>query len=103
MNDPTQLTKEQLHEIAVRRRGDPDVKALLLEIRRLHGVLVRAYELAGAQRDQDGLNREYTDERLVELLGEEPAVIEAHPRRAPVKQETEGDRAAKRRARVERG
>ena len=50
------------------------------------------------------MNRDYTDERLAELLGEEPAVIEAHPPPSvPIKQETEGDRAAKRRAREERG
>ena len=98
------MTRDQLHEIAVRRRGDADVKALLLEINRLHGVLAQAYELAGALPRTEGLNRDYTDERLAELLGEEPAVIGAYPRpKAPVTQETEGDRAAKRRARVERG
>ena len=66
------MKRSELHEIAVRRRGDPDVKALLLEIKRLHGVLVQAHEFVGARRDQDGLNRDYTDERPVELLGEEP-------------------------------
>ena len=98
------MTREQLHDIAVSRRGDADVKSLLLEIKRLHGVLVKAYELAGALPRTDGLNRDYTDQRLVELLGEEPAVNESHPpTRQAVNQETEGDRAAKRQARIERG
>ena len=39
------MKRSELHEIAVRRRGDPDVKALLMEIKRLHGVLVQAHEL----------------------------------------------------------
>ena len=98
------MTRDQLHEIAVRRRGDPDVKTLLLEIKRLRGVLVQANELAAALPRLDGLNRDYTDQRLVELLGEEPAITEAHrPAWPAIKQETEGDRAAKRRARDERG
>ena len=33
------MKRSELHEIAVGRRGD--VKALLLEIKRLHGVLVQ--------------------------------------------------------------
>jgi hypothetical protein len=96
-------TLDQLHDISVLRRGD--VKSLLLEIKRLHGVLVEPVRLAGARSEQDGLNRDYADRRLVEVLCEEPAVIEAHrpPRPAEVKPETEGDRAAKRRAREERG
>ena len=48
------MTHSELHDIAVRRRGDADVKALLLEIKRLHGVLVRAHELVGARSGQDG-------------------------------------------------
>jgi hypothetical protein len=95
------MTREQLHEIAVRRRGDADMKALLLEIKRLHGVLVRAFDLTAARSAQEGLNRDCLDRQLEELLCEAPAVIEAHrpPRPTEVKQETEGDRAAKRRAR----
>ena len=55
------------------------MKALLLEIKRLHGVLIQAHELAGGLAHADGLNRDYTVQRLVELLGEERAVVE--PRR----------------------
>ena len=99
------MTRSQLHEIAVRRRGDADVKELLLEIKRLHGVLVQAHGLTSALSRTDALNHDYTQERLVELLGEEPAVIDAHrPNvRQTARRETEGDRAAKRRAREERG
>jgi hypothetical protein len=38
------MTRDQLHEIAVRRRDDSDVRALLLEIQRLRGVVVNAFE-----------------------------------------------------------
>ena len=99
------MTRNELHEIAVRRRGDADVKALLLEIKRLHGVLARAFDLHAARSAQEGLNRDYIDRQLDELLSEEPAVINAHrpPQPAPEPRESEGDRAAKRRARQERG
>lgn len=44
------MTHSGLHEVAVRRQGDPDVMALLLEIRRLHGVLVEAHKLIRAAK-----------------------------------------------------
>ena len=85
------------------RRGEPDLKVLALDIKLLRGVVVRASERAGALSGQDGLNRDYTDQRLVELLGDKPAITEANrPALQPVEQETEGDRAAKRIAREER-
>ena len=56
------MTRAQLHEIAVRRRGDPDVKALLLEIKRLHGVLVQANDLVSSLPPYpDNLNGVYAN------------------------------------------
>lgn len=110
---PAPLTRDQLHEIAVRRRGDADVLALLLEIKRLHGVPVRAHDLAAANPTYpDDLNASYTQQRLGELLREEPA-IEAPQERSygkPKRPEPErryphisDERQTKRRARDERG
>jgi hypothetical protein len=101
------MTRDELHEIDARCRGDADIRVLLLEIKRLRDVLVRATELAGALMSTEGLNGTYTHERLIEC-GEEPAVIEppraayGKPKREPPT-ENEGERAAKRRAREERG
>src|SRR5687767_3880325 len=100
-NPPMPLTRDQLHEIAVRRRGDADVLMLLLEIKRLHGVLVRAHDLTAAlPHYPDDLNAAYSVRRIGELLEAEPAIDESHVL-STVQQvkETEGDRAAKRRAR----
>ena len=69
------MKRSELHEIAVRRRGDPDVKALLLEIKRLHGVLVQAHELTGPiyHALPDLTARETVLRRLTDLLESEPA------------------------------
>ena len=94
------MTREALREIAVRRQGDADVRVLLLEIRRLRGVVLCAHEVSSNLSHQEGLNRDYAEQRLIELLGEEPAIAEANSvTEIPVKRETEGDRATKRRAR----
>ena len=55
----------------MRRRGDPDVKALLLGIKRLHGVLILAHELTGGPAHAERLKSDHTVQRLVELLGED--------------------------------
>lgn len=39
------LTRSQLHAIALRSRGDVDVKTLLLEIKRLHGAFAEAFDI----------------------------------------------------------
>ena len=71
------MTRSQLHEIAVRRRGDADLKTLLREITRLHGVLVRAPELTRHLVKHDGeLTARQPIKRLLELLESEPAVDE---------------------------
>ena len=40
------LSKSQLKEIQARRKGDPDIKALLWEIRLLHSHILRAHQLS---------------------------------------------------------
>lgn len=54
------LTLPQLRRIAQERRDDPDVRALLWEIKRLHRTLVQAEDL-----------REFAAERCVEQFGRE--------------------------------
>jgi hypothetical protein len=96
------MTRSALHEIAVRRRGDADVKTLLLEIKRLHGVLVEAHEMTGPiyQVLPDLTERETVMRRLIDLLEAEPAIDDSAPVTYSEKPaETEGDRAAKRAAR----
>ena len=100
----------ELHEIAVCRRGDADVKALLLEIKRLHGFLVQAYATTGPIHKAlpDLTSRETVLRRLTDLLEAEPAIdglIDSHsgkPQHDGLT-ENEGERAAKRRAREKRG
>ena len=101
------MNRDELHEIGALRRGDADIRVLLLEIKRLRDVLVQAHDLAGALPPPAGLNGDYTHQRLIELLGEEPAILESPPARysKPNRQpppENETDRAAKRKAREER-
>ena len=92
------LSKEQLHEIAVRRRGDPDVKALLLEIKRLHGTLTRVEAHVSNlphYADKVDVTLHSIVLRVVDLLAEEPGLL-AEVLEIDVKPETEADRAEKR-------
>jgi len=77
------LTRAELRDIALRRRGDPDVYALLWEIKRLHGVLVRASELTWPihQALPDLTSRETVLRRLTDLLEAEPAIDDPTPSR----------------------
>ena len=77
----TPLTQAELHEIGVRRRGDADVNALLLEIERLHGVVQRAHELAAPlirYTESRGLRPNL--DRLGKLFEEEQAILDLPPR-----------------------
>lgn len=76
------MIRTQLDDIAVRRRGDADVKALLLEIKRLHGVLVSVNEIANGlgRHTEDPYELSVTD-RLVALLEDEPAITKPPPPR----------------------
>jgi len=68
------VTRSELHEIATRRRGDPDVKALLVEIKRLHSVLASVQKATAAlPRYDENLNAAAGVLRLLELLEDEPA------------------------------
>ena len=120
------LTRAELREIAVRRRDDGDVKALLWEIKRLHDVVARAEKLAcGLSGYAENLNQRCLLDQLRELFEDEPALTApqepAYGKRKPARpSENEGERRArwdreereereldereaKRRAREERG
>jgi hypothetical protein len=119
------MIRSQLHAIAVRRRGDPDVKALLLEIKRLHEALADADDLFVVV-PKDGFDSQQltTWKRLAAAMQASRAIVrppEPRGRRAPdpslpdsrplkrwrpereVPAGNEGDRAAKRAARDRRG
>ncbi|HZM44750.1 MAG TPA: hypothetical protein VFC14_07950 [Burkholderiales bacterium] len=110
---PTQMIRSQLHAIAVRRRGDPDVAALLWEIKRLRDLLATIGAHLSELRHEEPTHREYFHSRLQDLLEAErvrfdPKTFKPGPlydgkpeRTGP--EGTEGERAAKRRAREERG
>jgi hypothetical protein len=46
VDDPQALTREELVALAKRRGRDPEVRALLLEIKRLRGVVLQTYRCA---------------------------------------------------------
>lgn len=73
------MTREHLRDYAQRRRDDPDVIALLWEIRRMRETLVDVREyfdvIYQAWREEVG-GKLVALERLKSLLGDEPAVIE---------------------------
>jgi hypothetical protein len=78
MNQHKALTREQLHEIAVRRRGDADVRALMLEIKRLRELAVAAFRRGSSVFSYtEDPHEAYLKERFAELFEDEPAVLEA--------------------------
>lgn len=65
--NPPPLTRDQLLEIQDRRRGDPDIKALLLEVHRLRQIalLARTYAVKERQEDRNDLLRATSYEAVV--------------------------------------
>src|SRR5262245_31862458 len=76
MTDPKPLTLARLHHVAATRRDDEDVKALLWEIKRLHGVLLTSLntlaELEVRERDPERAKRAFA---VIKALKSEPGVI----------------------------
>lgn len=112
-HDPnTALTREQLHEIAIRRR-DPDALALLHEIKRLRCVLVQAYQRARPlSRFIDDPDQAAALESFFSLIEDEPAIIEeasrpgarrVTPDTGPRWRHMSAEREAKLMARIRRG
>ena len=107
------LSRDVLHEIGRRRRKDRDVTALLWEIKRLRDLLEAIDAQLAELRHEEPAHRGYFHGRLEDLLEAERATFESGTFRAQglygAKPErsrpegTEGERAAKRTARRERG
>ena len=71
------LTLEQLRDIRDRRRGDADIFALLWDIRRLHGLVLRANQIqAMLPRATGDRTLELVLGEFRRLLAEEPVVVE---------------------------
>lgn len=86
MNHQKPMTRDQLHEIAAGRRGDEDVRALLLEIKRLRELTVAAFQRGSrALRYTEDANAAEAQERFAELFEDEPAIMELlAPLKAPL-------------------
>ena len=78
MNEPPPLTREELVSLARRRGRDPEVRALLLEIKRLRGVVMRAYRCACrvARYTEDADEGAALDAFIAAIL-DEPVIREA--------------------------
>ncbi|KIF80764.1 hypothetical protein [Noviherbaspirillum autotrophicum] len=70
---PPPLTKEELHAIGVRNKGNKDVVRLLWEIRRYHSIVSRAHQLAHSVTPGVGALGIIAKALLNEIRGE-PAV-----------------------------
>ena len=82
VNDPEPLTREQLTALARRRGRDPEVRTLLLEIRRLRGVVLQAYRCAGrVARYTENPEEGAALDAFIAAIEDEPVVLEA-PRRS---------------------
>lgn len=107
------LTRDVLHEIGTRRRKDPDVTALLWDIKRLRDLLATIASNLAELRHEEWAHREHFQARLEDLLEAERVRFDpgtSKPRRLyggkPERtgpEGTEGERAAKRAAARERG
>ncbi|PND31537.1 hypothetical protein C1I89_22110 [Achromobacter pulmonis] len=69
------LTADQLRTIRLRQPWNPDVIALLWEIKRLRSVLLRLHQVSGDLKRPASLMGEIYDD-LMEGLAAEPCVIE---------------------------
>lgn len=107
------LSCDTLHEVGIRRRSDRDVKALLWAIKRLRDLLTSIGALLDQLRHDEPVHREYFHGELQDLLEAErvrfdpktikpPRLYGGKPERTGP-EGTGGERAAKRRARQERG
>lgn len=68
------LTREQLLEIQARSSASSDVRALLWEVARLRGVVLRASDLL--RHDRGSSSSHILEQALRRELDEEPAVQE---------------------------
>ncbi|MFP3747022.1 hypothetical protein SB816_28450 [Achromobacter sp. SIMBA_011] len=71
----TPLTTEQLRAMRERQPNNPDVIALLWEVKRLRSVLLRLHQVSGDLKRPPSLMGEIYDD-LMAGLADEPCVIE---------------------------
>lgn len=69
------LTRDHLNEIQARRKGDPDVKTLLLEIRRMRAMLLPTHDFMKLSATHHSI-AEGIGEVLKAELDAEPCVVE---------------------------
>lgn len=69
------ITIQQLHDIQERNRDNPDVIALLWEIRRLHQIAVTAHAYASSDSRFDQTRNMMAD-KLLNLTKHDPAVVQ---------------------------
>ena len=71
------LTREQLVALARRRGRDPEVRALLLEIKRLRGVVLQAYRCASSvSRYTENANEGAALDAFIAAIEDEPVIRE---------------------------
>ena len=81
-NEPEPLTREELVALARRRGRDPEVRALLLEIKRLRGVVLRTYRCAcRLSHYTENADENAALDAFIAAIEDEPAIREAPRRR----------------------
>jgi hypothetical protein len=104
------MTREQLVALAKRRGRDPEVRALLLEIRRLREVVLRTYRCACLlTRYTENADEGAALDAFIDAIEDEPVILEtprqrgtAKPDRAPRWRHMSEEREAKLLARMRR-
>jgi hypothetical protein len=81
MKDPEPLTRDQLKEIAARRGRDPEMRAVLLEVKRLRGVVLQAYHCAcRITRYTENPDEGAALDAFISAIENEPVLNESAPR-----------------------
>ena len=88
-DEPQPLTREQLVALAGRRGRDPEVRALLLEIKRLRGVVLQAYRCAcRVSRYTENADEGAALDAFIATIEDEPTVREAPRRRGEARDDS---------------
>jgi hypothetical protein len=82
--EPQPLTREQLVALARRRGRDPELRALLLEIKRLRGVVLQTYRCAWRlARYTENADEGAALDAFIATIEEEPVIRETPRPRGP--------------------
>jgi hypothetical protein len=78
MTNPAPLVREELRDIAARRRRDPAVRSLLLEIKRLRGVVLQSYRCAcRLARYTENADEAAALDAFIASIEDEPVITES--------------------------